>query len=261
MDRGKTFESWFHLTGLNALVTGAGTGLAEPVAKGFAEAGATVVVGHHELAEAERVAGAIEAAGGKALPVLLNVADEASVLAAFETTKAKVGDLDILFNGAMYQSGAPFLEMTAAQWDQMHDTNLRGAFLCSREALKMMVASGRGGRVLALSTIGSLHAVLSGNQAYGPSKAGLNALMRNIAFDFAKHGVRANSILPGPIPGNAAKIDGFVQGKGPGQDPARAPFGHGPPHEVARMAVFLAGPSATYISGQNIAIDGGWSAL
>jgi len=255
------FEEWFGLKGLNALVTGAGTGLAEPVAVGLAQAGAKVVVGHHELAEAERVAGAIEAAGGAALPLLLDVTDEASVLAAFAAIKTKVGDLDILFNGAMRQGGCPFLEMTAAQWDQMHDINLRGAFLCCREALKMMVASGRGGRILALSTIGSLHGVLSGNEAYGPSKAGLNALMRNIAFDFCKHGVRANAILPGPIPGNAAKIDGAVQGDGPGRDPARVPFGYGPVHEVARMAVFLAGPSATYISGQNIAIDGGWSAL
>jgi len=260
MSLGQTFERWLSLEGQTALVTGGGSGLAEHVAAGLAEAGATVLVGDRSLAEAERVAKDIDEAGGIAVPLAMEVADETSVLAAFDEIKA-AGDLDIVFLGAMFQSGVPLVEMTVAQWDQMHETNLRGAFLCAREAVKMMVASGKGGRVLALSTIGSMHPVLSGNQAYGPSKAGLNALIRNIAHDYSRAGVRANAIAPGAISGSAPRIDGWVQGDGPGRDPNRLPFGQGPAHEVARMAVYLAGPSATYINGQTIVIDGGWMVL
>ena len=256
---GATFESWFSLAGLNVFVTGAGSGRAQPVALAMGQAGARVIVGDASLAQAQRVARAITADGGEALPLAIDVADEQSVLAAFAEIRRQAGRLDVIVLGATHFGGCPIVDMTVQQWDWLVDTNLRGAFLCSREAVRMMIEGGRGGRIIALSTIGSLHPVINGNVAYGPSKAGLNQLMRNIAHDHAKDGVRANAILPGNIPDDAPNQSCPTLERR--FDPARLPFGRGPPEEVARLAVFLAGPSASYISGQSIAIDGAFSAL
>lgn len=244
----------FSLAGRTAIVTGAGSGLAETIASTLALAGAGVVVAHDEADDARRVARAIREAGGTAHSVVCDPADEASVVALFDNSEVP----DIVVIGAMMQGGVPAIEMTSEQWDEMFAVNLRGAFLMAREAIRRMVGDKRPGRIIALSTIGSEHPVLRGNLAYGASKAGLNQMCRSLAFEHAGDGIRVNAILPGAIPGNAPRMAGAIRSSGPGANPERHPCGFGEPADVGWLAVYLASPAAGYITGQTFVIDGGF---
>lgn len=255
-DQPRDLNQAFGLAGKHAVVTGAGSGLAETIARTLALAGASVLVAHDDAGEAERVAAGITAAGGVATAARCDVTDEASVVALFATGPAP----DILIIGAMNQGGVPAVEMTATQWDAMYAINARGAFLTAREAIRRMREAGNGGRIIALSTIGSEHPVLVGNAAYGSSKAALNQLCRGLAFEHAADGIRVNAILPGAIPGNAPKMAGAESfpPTGPGATPGRHLGGFGNPADVGWLAVYLASPAAGYITGQTIVMDGGF---
>ncbi len=251
-------ETAFTLQGLRALVTGGGTGLSKPIAARLAAAGALVIVGDPDPAKAQAVVDAAAAAGGKAAPLALDVGSEESVLAAFAEIDARYGGLDILVNGATMVGGCAVTEMSAAQWDGMLDMNLRGAFLCSREAIRRMKAADKGGRIINLSTIGSMQPVLHGNVAYGASKAGLNQLTRALAFDHAADGILVNAIAPGAVVGDAPRMPDTVAGDGPGKDPRRQLSGMGDPEDIGWMAVYLAGRCGRYITGQVLVVDGGF---
>jgi len=257
-DIGAALSDVFGLSGKTALVTGAGSGLAEMIAMTLARAGARVVVAHDAGAEAERVAAAIGQAGGAARSVVCDVTDESSIVAMFEGCAAHGDTPEIVVLGAMMQGGVPAVEMSAEQWDAMFAVNLRGAFLTAREAIRQMLARKSGGRILALSTIGSEHPVLRGNAAYGSSKAGLNQMCRNLAFEHAADGIRVNAILPGAIPGNAPRMAGAIASDGPGSRPDRHLSGYGEQTDVGWLAVYLASPAARYVTGQTFVIDGGF---
>lgn len=258
-DTAQALTEAFALTGRTALVTGAGSGLAESIAMTLARAGASVVAAHDDPAEAERVAAAIRAAGGQARAARCDPADESSVLALFADLAGRGETADIVILGAMMQGGVPATEMTAGQWDAMFAVNTRGAFLTAREAIRQLRAAGRPGRIIALSTIGSQHPVLTGNAAYGASKAALNQLCRTLAFEHAGDGILVNAILPGAIPGNAPKMEGAMPLGGPGANTERHLLGYGKPGDVGWLAVYLAGPSGSYITGQTFRIDGGFA--
>ncbi|MCK9542588.1 MAG: SDR family oxidoreductase [Novosphingobium sp.] len=248
----------FGLEGKTAVVTGAGSGLAETIAMTLAQAGARVVAAHDDAADAERVAGAIRDAGGAARAVRCDPTDEASVVALFADVARAEEAPDIVVIGAMMQGGVPASEMSARQWDAMYAVNTRGAFLTAREAVRRLKEAGRPGRVIALSTIGSEHPVLVGNAAYGSSKAAVNQMCRMLAYEHAGDGILFNAILPGAIPGNAPKMEGAVFAGGPGGNQERHLLGFGNPADVGWLAVYLAGPSAGYITGQTFVIDGGF---
>ena len=249
----------FGLAGRTALVTGAGSGLAETIARTLALSGTSVIAAHDDRAEADRVAAAIRDAGGAARGATCDVTDEAQVIAMFEDCAARGEIPDIVVLGSMMQGGVAAIEMSAAQWDAMYAVNTRGAFLTAREAIRRLRHAGRPGRIIALSTIGSEHPVLVGNVAYGSSKAALNQLCRQLAFEHAGDGIRVNAILPGAIPGNAPRMEGATALGGPGADAARHLSGFGKPADVGWLAVYLAGPSADYITGQTFTIDGGFN--
>lgn len=250
--------SAFGLSGWTALVTGAGSGLAETIACTLALAGAQIIAAHDDEREAQRVAAAICASGGDARGTACDVTDEAQVIGLFEDCAARREVPDVVVLGAMMQGGVPALEMTTAQWDAMYAVNTRGAFITAREAIRHMKAAGKPGRIIALSTMGAEHPVLIGNAAYGSSKAALNQLCRQLAFEHASDGIRVNAILPGAIPGNAPKMDGARFEGGPGADPARHLSGMGAAEDVGWLSVYLAGPAASYITGQTFVIDGGF---
>ncbi|GAA0332891.1 3-oxoacyl-ACP reductase FabG [Sphingomonas oligophenolica] len=249
-------EEAFGLVGKRAIVTGAGSGLAESIAKTLAMAGASVVVAHDDIAQAERVVSEIAANGDTARAAMCDVTDEASIIALM----ADEEEPDIVVLGAMQQGGVPAVDMSAAQWDAMFAINTRGAFLTAREAIKRMVAAGRGGRIIALSTIGSQRPMLRGNAAYGSSKAALNQLCRNLAFEHAADGIRVNAILPGAFPTNAPRMPGAEDfaPSGPGLTMTRHLSGMGEPADMGWLAVYLASPAAQYITGQSFVIDGGF---
>lgn len=167
-------------------------------------------------------------------------------------------EIDILVNGAVV-TGPWSLELLAmAEWDRVHATNVRGAYLLMREAVRTMRGHKRGGRLINISTIGSVHPVLNGNFAYGSSRAGTNALARQFAMDFAAEGILSNAILVGAIPSDAFPSNCPMPPTGPGVRPERFPLGYGKPEDVAPLALLLASEAGRYINGQAIAVDGGF---
>ena len=257
-DIGAALSEAFSLDGKTAVVTGAGSGLAEAIAKTMSRAGACWTTAHDQPSEAERGVAEIRDAGGAARAAICDPTDEASVIALFEGCASAGERPDVVVLGARMQSGVPAVEMSAEQWDSMFAVNTRGAFLTAREAIKIMTAGQRGGRIIALSTIGSEHPVLRGNVAYGASKAALNQMCRNLAFEHARDDIQVNAILPGAIPGNAPRMSGAIASDGPGSKPERHLSGRGDPVDVGWLGVYLASPAARYITGQTFVIDGGF---
>ncbi len=222
-------DALFGLAGKAALVIGAGK-VPHAIADIFREAQAAVA---HE-----------------AEPDL----SEAGVAALF----AQHGDIDILVNGAVVTGPWSIETLTMNEWDRVHATNVRGAYLLMRGAVQAMRAHGRGGRIINISTIGSAHPVLNGNFAYGSSRAGTNALTRQFAMDFAAEGIQSNAILVGAIPSDPFPEGCPMPPTGPGVRPERFPMGYGEPADVAPVALLLASGAGRYINGQAIVVDGGF---
>lgn len=220
----------FDISGRKALIVGA-TPIGEATARLFAEAGAIVQVrdvAPEEAAMAEAVGGFLD----------------------------RNGSLDILVYAATRIGTYALPRTTTAQWDAIHDTNLKGAFLAFREVVPAMQRQG-GGCIVAVSTMGSLHPVLSGNSAYGSSKAGLNALVRATALDHAGDSIRANAVLFGAVPVGEAPADMERLG-GPATQPGRLLLGMGSAEEVAAAILYLSSPAARPITGQTLTLDGGF---
>lgn len=244
------------LTGKVAIVTGAASGMGAETARYLAGAGASVVAADWNGPGAEAMAAELNKAGVKALAVTVDISDEASVLRMMERVKDQFGRLDILVNNAGIQNRALLADMSVEYWDQVQAVNLRGTFLCLREAAKMMRGNG-GGTIVNISSVGSLHPNLAGLGAYGPSKAGVNQLTRNAAFEFAQDGIRVNAVLPGGvITEGGMKATGTVPS---GRAVEMPPLGRiGQPRDIAALVLFLAGPAASYITGQTFIADGGF---
>jgi 3-oxoacyl-[acyl-carrier protein] reductase len=184
-----------------AFVTGAGRGIGKALALGFARAGYGVVVGSTTPALNEAVADEIQASGGLALPVELDVADEASVEAAIAAGLARFGRIDALVNnaglkGGFFPEGQRLLsEMPTDRWRRMIDVNLTGVFLCSRACAPIMTRQGRGSIINMSSSAGQRGRL--GESLYGATKSGLDALTRGWAADLQEHNVAVNAIYPG----------------------------------------------------------------
>lgn len=230
----------FGLDGASAVVVGA-TPVGAATARLFEEAGAraSLLATLHEGAEDD-----------------LDPCDEAAVGARLDALAAAQGGLDVFVYAVTTPGTYPFAEMTLAQWDRLQAANLRGAFVCLREAVSRMVPRG-GGRVIAISTMGALHPVLNGNAAYGAAKAGLNAMIRSIALDHAAQGVRANALLCGAVPVGPAPPDAG-RSAGPAFQPGRLMLGMAEPEAMAAAALFLASPASAFITGQSLVADGGF---
>src|SRR5262249_28645408 len=139
--------------------------------------------------------------------------------------------------------------LTLEQWDRMHGVHLRGAFVTMREAVRRMIPTG-GGRIVGLTTIGTLHPCLYGNTGYGSSRAGVTALVRNIAFDHAKDGILANCLLHGAITTGPVPEDIPLPLTGPGFEEHRNPLGRGNHEELAAAMLYLVSPATRFMTGQ-----------
>jgi NAD(P)-dependent dehydrogenase (short-subunit alcohol dehydrogenase family) len=239
------------LGGKVAIVTGAASGMGRETARYFAAAGAAVVCADWNGPGAEAIAAEL---GGKSIPVTVDVSDEASVIAMMDRVKAAFGRLDILVNNAALQNRALLSETSVDYWDKIQAVNLRGPFLCLREAAKLMKS---GGAVVNISSTGAVHPMMPGLAAYGASKGGLSQLTRNAALEFASAGIRVNAVLPGGV-----MTEGGMAATGTvpsGRAITLPPLGRiGMPSDIAALVLFLAGPAASYITGQSFIADGGW---
>jgi NAD(P)-dependent dehydrogenase (short-subunit alcohol dehydrogenase family) len=257
-------RSLFALPDKVAIVTGGGSGIGKATARLMADAGAQVVVADLDLAAAEDVAAAIREQSGAAIAVEVDVSDEPQVQAMTASTVDAFGGVDVLVNNAAYRPKADFLEMAVETWDRMHAVNTRGAFLCSREVIKVMRRQGkeRGGAIVNISTIGAAHPTIFNNTHYDASKAAVNGLTRTCASEFAADGVRVNAVMPGGVDTEGSRRmreggGGFAP-KGPIMTPGRMLLGIAQPIQLASAILFLASPASSYMTGHVMAVDGGY---
>lgn len=190
------------LTGRAALITGASSGLGARFARVLAGAGASVALAARRTDRLETLAAEITAAGGRALPLAMDVTDEASVMAGFDAAEASLGPIDIVFANAGMNNRASAAEISAEAWDEMMGVNVKGVFLTAREGARRMMAAGsrehRRGRIVLIASIGATK-VLPGLTAYCASKAAVAMMGRSLAREWANRGINVNVLCPGYI--------------------------------------------------------------
>lgn len=251
-------KALFGLDGKVAIVTGAAEGMGKEVARFLAGAGAHVALADVNVSLARETAQEIEGDGGKARAYTLDVAQEASVVEMVSAVREDRGRIDILVNVAGLQDRAFLEDASLAFWDRMHHVNLRGPFLTIREAVKVMRADKTKGAIVNISSNSSLHPVLEGLVPYASSKAGLNGLTRNVAYELLADGITVNAVLPGNT-----TTAGQGRSHGPPVDPAKLarlmpPLGRtGKVSDIASAVLFFASPAAEWITGQTLVVDGG----
>jgi NAD(P)-dependent dehydrogenase (short-subunit alcohol dehydrogenase family) len=251
-------SEFFSLAGKTALITGGGSGLGLAVAEAFAQYGAAVAVVDVDEAAAREVAHGIEAAGGRALAVRCDVADQAQVVAAVASTAKALGDIHILFSNAGIGDRAPAEEMTLEQWQRVLDINLSGAWYFDQAVGVHMIERGIQGSIINTSSITSLVGITTGNANYAASKGALNALTRTLAIEWARYGIRVNAIAPTHV--KTALIEQKMK-----DDPALAefflnniPLGRmGTPEDIAGAAIYLASEAGALVTGHVLVVDGG----
>ena len=248
----------FDLTGKTALVTGAGRGLGQAMAIGLAQAGAKVAIGARRADTLAETAALIGQAGGRSHPVAMDVRDVDAVRAGIDAVAERWGRLDVLVNNAGHEEVCPSLDVSEAIWDDIVDTNLKGAFFCAQHAARHMDRAG-GGAIVNICSLTSYVGVPTA-VPYGSSKSGLLGMTRALASEWAAKKIRVNAIAPGYF--RTAMTDVFYRD----EDWRRAMLdkipmrGFGDPDDLKGAVVFLASDAARYVTGQCLAVDGGYLA-
>lgn len=247
------------LRGKTAVVTGASTGIGSAIAARFAASGANVVVNYpneREREHAHEVVSTIEQAGGTAHAERGDVGNEREADALIAASVERYGALDILVNNAGIEEAHPFVELPLDVMERIIRVNLIGTFLCARAAARVMIARGKGGRIINVSSVHE-DLAMPKNAAYAASKGGVRMLMRTIALELAEHGITVNDVAPGAV---ATRINRDVR-VDPSQEQqllAEIPLGRvGDPDEVAALCAYLASDAAAYVTAATLVIDGG----
>ena len=243
----------FRLDGDVALVTGAGAGIGKAIAETFAEAGACVVVSDFKVAGAESVAEGIRAGGGRAVGIACNVTSEADSAGAVEAAVEHFGALTVLVNNAGGGGPKPFdMPMDDFRW--AYELNVHSLFRLTQLAARHMEKAGHGA-VLNISSMAGKNKNVR-MASYGSSKAAVNHLTRNIAFDLGPRGVRVNAIAPGAI--RTAALASVLTPEVEKAMLKHTPLGRlGEARDIANAALFLCSPAASWISGQVLTVSGG----
>lgn len=253
------------LAGRCAVLTGASNGIGAATAHRFSEEGASVVIADlDEDAGAKRVAEIVET-GGKAVFANCDVSERADLEAAFDLCISRFGRFDILFNNAAVQDTRGILEATDDDFDAAIRINLRPVFIGIREAARRMIDQGNGGSII--NTSSSFAIVGSpGYAAYHATKGGISSLTRAAAIGLMEHGIRVNAICPGTV-----DTPGLRRGAAnTSADPEAALRGYlalqpmkrfGTPEEIANAVLFLASDEASFVTGENLVVDGGYTVV
>lgn len=248
----------FNLEGKAAIVTGASSGLGRHFAVTLARAGAKVALAARRLDALAELAQEIEAFDGRAIPIALDVTDAVSVRDCVTAAEMELGPLSILVNNAGMAKTKPSLEVSEADWDQVLDTNLKGAWLMAQETAKHMAKLGHGGSIINIASVLGLRAT-GQLAAYSASKAALVNLTRALAIDLARHDIRVNALAPGYVKTDINRE--FLDS--PAADPLRKRIPQrrfGQPEDLDGALLLLASEASRYMNGSIIVVDGGHSA-
>ncbi len=250
------------LAGKVAIVTGAGSGNGRAIALRYLQEGASVVIADMNLAGAEETIALAKESGSRALAVKADVTSEAEVEQMVAEAIRHFGGVDILVNNAGIVAFTPFLDLSEAEWDKVHNVNLKAPFLCSQAVAREMIKRGQGGRIINITSV-EAHVVVSSSGScqphYNSSKGGLHMLTKAIALELAPMGITVNSVAPGVV-----ETPFTAQGlKNPDIRKwvlDRVPVGRiAQPDDIANAVVFLSQDESEYITGSTIFVDGGWT--
>jgi 2-deoxy-D-gluconate 3-dehydrogenase len=247
----------FKLDGKVAIVTGAGRGLGQGAAVGFAEAGADLAL--VDVISTDETAAKVKALGRRVCQIKANLLERSSVQSIVTTTVKKLGGIDILLNNAGIIRRAPVLEFTEKDWDEVIQINQSAVFFLSQAVAKQFVKQGRGGKIVNIASMLSFQGGIR-VPSYTASKSAVMGLTRLLANELAPHHINVNAVAPGymatdntaPLRADADRSAEIL---------SRIPAGRwGTPQDIQGAMVFLASPASDYISGYTLAVEGGWLA-
>jgi NAD(P)-dependent dehydrogenase (short-subunit alcohol dehydrogenase family) len=247
-----------NLAGLTAVVTGGNSGIGHALAVGLAQAGADVSIWARNTERSAEVVRELSKRGVKAIGVPCDVGDEASVAAAMRRTVDELGPLGCFVANAGIFEGTPIARMTLDSWHRVLRTNLDGTFLCTREAARRFIEQGGGGSMIVVSSTVSRYGGV-GQAAYATSKCGLIGLGRTLAVEMARHRVRCNILIPGwtrTAMNAAQQADERFMAATTARTPVRR---WADPEEFHTIAAFLADPTLTFHTGNEVVVDGGYT--
>lgn len=255
----------FDLSGKNAAVTGGAMGIGFGIAQWFVEAGANVLIADLDGAAADAAARRLAGGPGKAAALRADVSDPRVGEEIVAACVQRFGSLDIFVNNAGIFPIVPMLQTTPELFDRVYAVNLRGLAFCAQAAAKQMIAQGKGGKIVNIASIDSLHPSMVGLAAYDASKGGVLMFTKSLALELAPRGIQVNAIAPGGVAteGVAKLMAGMPltaeqQAEMARASVARIPLGRmGVPDDIAKVAVFLASSAADYMTGEIVVVDGG----
>lgn len=253
----KSLTQLLNLSEQTAVVTGGSRGIGFGIAYRLAEAGAKIVIASLKVDEAEKAVAELTAKGWPAKFIHTDVAKEEDVKNMVKFAVDSFGSLDIMVNNAGIFPSVPVAEMTSADFEKVIAVNLEGVFLCTKYASEQMIKQGKGGKIINVTSIDAVHPSSIGLAHYDASKHGVWGFTKNSALELAEHKIWVNAIAPGAIhtPGvdqavNMEKIlEGFL---------AKIPMHRmGEPDDIGKVALFLASDLSSYMTGEQVVVDGG----
>jgi NAD(P)-dependent dehydrogenase (short-subunit alcohol dehydrogenase family) len=248
----------FDLTGKTAIVTGASRGLGKAIALGLAEAGANIAAAARDIKSINETANEIEKLGREAISIKVDVTKRKDIEEMVKQTVKEFGKIDILVNNAGILKMMPAEEMKEEDWDEVIAVNLRGQFLCAQATGKQMIEQKSGSIINTASVAGQFGFPLA--SAYDCSKGGVILLTKALAAEWAKYNIRVNCIAPGvfetAMTENLIKNEEFIE-----KIKRNVPMGRSAkPEELVGAVVFLASEASSYVTGEVLVVDGGWTA-
>jgi NAD(P)-dependent dehydrogenase (short-subunit alcohol dehydrogenase family) len=243
------------LTGKVGIVWGGGFGMGERSSLRLAQAGAHVAVVDLVPQRAEKIAAEINGNGGKAVALTADVTHEPSVEKALAAAEAALGPVDVMITVIGLGVWAQLIDMTLEQWEEAHKINLTSFFLPARAVARSLIRNGKPGAIACVSSVSGLTAAPN-HGGYGAAKAGMINLVRTMANEWGPHGIRVNAAMPGAAatPRLAMPPEGMARFK------EMLPLGRpADPDELAKALVFLVSDLASYVTGDNLRVDGGWT--